>query len=598
MAETPTINTPHPNAVVTCHIALGEDAHELDSAVNILAILVQREVNRIPFARIRIKDGSAATSDFALSDTDTFLPGTKIQVSLGYSSDDVRVFKGIITSVSERVTRRGSEMILEARDEAVKMTLTPRNKHFNDITDSDLATQLIENYGLTAEVESSAVSHQNLVQYNTSDWDFLVSRMDRLGKIILASDGMITAREPDLSSASVLDLEFGDNILEFNATIDARTQVKDVSVSSWNPGSQDMESSDAEVSGNTGGNLSPDDLAGALGIGMVDLRSAASLGAEERQGIANARKLKNVLAKIRGKVKFFGHSEVHAGDVLNLKGLGDRFNGPAFVGGVTHEYAEGGWTTEAILGLSPEWFSHHVSGAVASGMLTPAGPAPAGTATANGGTGLISMVRGLQIGLVTDIVDPDTEFRVKVKLVSVSADEDGVWARVSTLDAGDTRGTFFRPEVGDEVIVGFIQDDPSFPVILGMMHSSALASPIAPASDNNEKGYQSREGLKLNFNDGDKSVTIETPTGKKMTLSESDGVIRMEDENNNILKFESSGITLQSGKDLTIQATGTLSLSGASISMSANADLGLSGTSVSVSGTGSTEIKGALVKIN
>ena len=40
-------------------------------------------------------------------------------------------------------------------------------------------------------------------------------------------------------------------------------------------------------------------------------------------------------------------------------------------------------------------------------------------------------------------------------------DEQGVWARVATLDAGNDRGTFFRPEVDDEVVLGFFHDDPA-----------------------------------------------------------------------------------------------------------------------------------------
>jgi len=55
----------------------------------------------------------------------------------------------------------------------------------------------------------------------------------------------------------------------------------------------------------------------------------------------------------------------------------------------------------------------------------------------------------------------------------ISTSDDGIWARISTLDAGKQRGTFFRPEIGDEVIVGFLNDDPRYPVVLGMVNSSA-----------------------------------------------------------------------------------------------------------------------------
>jgi Rhs element Vgr protein len=582
-------------AVLSCRITLGDPARELDKTVHILSVSVCRAVNRIPFARIRLSDGDVTTGTFALADSETLVPGTRIGIALGYGSDEATVFTGVVTSVSERISSRSSEMIVEARDEAVKMTLVPGNRHFTDLTDGDLATQLIESHGLTADVQTTDVHYQNMVQYNTSDWDFLVSRMDRQGRIVLARDGTVSARQPDLRAKAVADVRFGENLLEFNACVDARTQISALSVSAWNPGAQEMETTDTDYNEDTAGNLSPGELTDALKTPAMDIRSTAPLGQQERQHLADARKMKNVLGKIRGRVKFFGDGNVHAGDVITLKGVGARFSGPAFVGAVTHEYAAGGWTTEATLGMAPEWFAQKAA-AVSAG---PPGLAAApGSATTTGATGLLSMIRGLQIGVVTDIVDPDDEFRVKVRLVGVSADQQGVWARVATLDAGNARGTFFRPETGDEVIVGFIQDDPSFPVILGMMHSSALASPIAPASENDEKGYQSREGLKLTFNDGLKSVTLETPSGKSLVLDEDQGVIRIQDENNNTMRFDGNGITITSGSDLTIQASGTLSLSGASVSMKANSDMDLSAVSVSVSGSGTTEIKGAIVKIN
>ena len=98
----------------------------------------------------------------------------------------------------------------------------------------------------------------------------------------------------------------------------------------------------------------------------------------------------------------------------------------------------------------------------------------------------------MQIGIVVSNEDPDGEHRVRVRMPLVSADEDGTWARVAVLDAGDERGFFFRPEVGDEVVLGFLSDDPRQAVILGMLHSSAKAAPLQGSDDNHEKVFQSR----------------------------------------------------------------------------------------------------------
>ena len=116
--------------------------------------------------------------------------------------------------------------------------------------------------------------------------------------------------------------------------------------------------------------------------------------------------------------------------------------------------------------------------------------------------------------------------------------DDGVWARVASLDAGCDRGFFFRPEVGDEVVVGFLEDDPRRAVILGMLHSSAKAAPLAGSDDNHEKVYQSRSKMRLSFNDEKKMVRLETPGRQPASPSaRRTKAIRIEDQNGNKIEM-------------------------------------------------------------
>src|SRR3546814_9649239 len=117
-------------------------------------------------------------------------------------------------------------------------------------------------------------------------------------------------------------------------------------------------------------------------------------------------------------------------------------------------------------------------------------------------------IQGLQIGVVTGLEgDPEGEDRIMVRLPTINKDDEGIWSRISTLDAGKNRGTFFRPEIGDEVIVGFINNDPRFAVILGMCNSSEKAAPMPRSDDNHEKGYVSRSEMKMIFKEEKKTIT-------------------------------------------------------------------------------------------
>jgi Rhs element Vgr protein len=284
------------------------------------------------------------------------------------------------------------------------------------------------------------------------------------------------------------------------------------------------------------------------------------------QAWASAKLQKQRLAKIRGRVKFMGFPDVLPGTYISLNGVGARFTGAVFVNSVMHEYKDGDWETEVHFGMNPEWFAESVHPDHPSSAL-----------------GMMPSIQGLMFGIVTDIEDPDGEHRVKVKLPVISAEEEGIWARIATLDAGKERGTFFRPEVDDEVVVGFVGNDPRQMVILGMVHSSALAAPLTAAKANDEKGYVSREKMKFIFNDKEKSIKIETPAGKKVTISEQDKFIKIEDEDGNKITMEKAGITIEAAKALTLKG-------GTEVSIEA--------PNVKINGSASTEVKGGMVKIN
>jgi len=208
-------------------------------------------------------------------------------------------------------------------------------------------------------------------------------------------------------------------------------------------------------------------------------------------------------------------------------------------------------------------------------------------------------VSGLQIGVVTSLEDPDGEDRVKARIPMISSDAEGIWARLAALDAGDERGTFWRPEIEDEVVLGFLNGDPRDAIILGMLNSSAKPAPLSGSDDNHEKGIVTRSGMKMIWNDDLISLTIETPAGKKVVLDEDAGSILIEDENGNSLTLNSDGIAYESQADVTIKATGDLKLEGTNVEIKASAELKAEGGAAAEFKAGGTaKLQGAMVQIN
>lgn len=168
---------------------------------------------------------------------------------------------------------------------------------------------------------------------------------------------------------------------------------------------------------------------------------------------------------------------------------------------------------------------------------------------------------GVAPAIVTDINDPDGQGRVKLKL-PWSPDGDGgqgyeAWARIATLFAGNNRGSWFIPDVDDEVLVAFEHGDPRRPYVLGGLWNGKDSPPESMSGNNNKKVIRSRNGVKITLDDqdGQESLKLETPGGQKLTLKDGPGAITIEDSNGNSVKLETAGVTVTAAAKVTVNAS-------------------------------------------
>ena len=560
------------------------DGQALPRNVPVHSIEVIRQANRIPFAKIRLNDGLAAEGDFEYSSSNDFLPGNILTVIAGYADNTQPVFSGVILRQKVGIKSETSWLEVECRDPVVKMTLVKHTRYHEESTDSDVIQNLIGEYdGIEASVLPTDVTHPQLLQYHANDWDFMISRLEANGQICFVTDGTITTVKPDISAEPLTEVTFGNNLLELDAEFDARSQAAGVKATSWNPADQSLaEIEAANPSWEFNNNLTADDMLGATARETDVLIHGGNLSSDALQAWADGALLRSRMAGSRGRARFSGIAEIELGTVLQLSSISDRFNGKVYVTGIRHQFANNNWLTDIEFGLALTPYAELFS----IDHLPSAGLSPA--------------VNGMQVGIVTEIADdPAGENRVRVKIPVAGMDEQGVWARVATLDAGSERGTFFRPEVDDEVVLGFFHNDPAHPVILGMLHSSVKPPPIEPSADNHEKAYVSREGLKLHFDDEQKVITLETPEGNVLALSEDSGGILLEDQNGNSITMDSSGISIVSAGEIKLEASGDLKAEATNSEIKASAEFKAEGgASAEVSSSGTMTIKGSLVQIN
>ncbi|HBG06849.1 MAG: type IV secretion protein Rhs [Geobacteraceae bacterium GWC2_58_44] len=582
---------PTPATPDVCTVAILVDGSQISGEFHVLSVSVLKELNRIPSATIQLRDGEASKSTFVVSNSDHFIPGKSIEIQLGYRAHNESVFKGIVVKHGIKIRKEGSLLTLECRDKAVKMSRGVKSRYFAEKKDSDIMEEIIGSYQLQKDVSPTTPDLKELTQYDCTDWDFVLCRAEANGQVVIVTDGKVTVAPPATGAEPVVTVLFGATLLELDAEIDARRQSIGIKASSWSATEQDLLQVDAKEPAKTAaGNIAPNDLADVIGGGTHEIRHGGKLSQPELQAWADGRLLRERLGKVRGRAKFQGFAGVMPGKIIEVNGIGERFEGKLYVSGVRHTVASGNWETDVQFGLSSDLFAESYN----------LRPLPA--------AGLLPAVSGLQIGVVTALQkDPDGEDRIKVRLPVVSSVEEGIWARIATLDAGKDRGTFFRPEIGDEVVLGFLGDDPRHPVVLGMCHSSAKPAPEAAKDANHRKGYVSRSKMRFIFDDQKKVILLETPGGNKMTLSEADKGIVLSDQNGNKITLDDTGIKIESSKDLTLKAAKEIKVEGMKVELKAqttfkaaaatSAELS-GGSSTTVKGSAMTVIQGGIVRIN
>ncbi len=509
------------------------DGEPMSTEISLMQMSIHKVFNKVASAKMVMLDGSIADREFAISNEDTFQPGKEIIVQLGYHGEVEIVFEGIIVKHSIKVRKTGSSyLIVEAKDKAVELTRARKSAYYINMTDSDVIEQLAASF--VPDIESISFSHKQLVQFDTTSWDFICLRAEANGMLVLTDDGVLSVKTPATDGESVLTATLGDNIFEFEAEMDARRQIQEVTSHSWDYTQQALEESDpGEGSFTENGDLASEDLAAVLAT-EVSLSHSGHLTTEQLQNWADAYALRSKLSKAVGRVRVQGTAAVKPGAMITLDGVGDRFNGDVFVTGVLHIY-DGDWKSDIQFGWKEEWFCSKED-------IT---PRPA--------SGLLAGVNGLQIGVVLDLDDTEDggQYRVKVHVPTITSGNEGIWARVATLDAGPERGVYFRPQVNDEVLLGFLNDDPREPVILGCLHSKDTnKSPLPEQEGTDQYGIVTKEKLKLIFDDTNKTMSLIVPAGageKSIVINTTSGALELKDENQNSIKLAADGITIQAG---------------------------------------------------
>lgn len=581
--------------LVTFEILLG--GKPIKDTVEVLSIKTINTVGRTPEAIIEflLPSGKGGNNPFALSEDKNYRPGAAIEIKLGYNTKNKTIFKGIALGHGVKA-KRDSRPIVQLRCgvKVDKLTVGTKTKAFSKKKDSEIIEAILLKAGLEKSVEATGYEHPQLLQIRQTDWGFITERAAANGLIVYLEDEKVQVKKPAVSGTVELEVSFGGGVFEFEGDIDASWQFPSATAKGWDFATgKETEGGSAEPRLNKQGNISGKKLSEALGLEPATFSSTIPEEASVLKTFASATLLQSRLSAQRGRIVFIGKASPTLNTLIEIKGFGDRFNGNALITSVRHQVVDGTWETEVGYGLPPSW--------AVSQAEKPS-------------TRLNTRINGLQNGTVTKITeDPAKKYRVEVDVPMLGSK---IWARPATFYATAGQGAFFLPEIGDEVVLGFLDDDPRFGILLGSL-PGPMHKPAYEADDQKSiKALTTKAQLKLEMNDDKRAFTLATPGKNTIVISDEDKAITITDEHKNVITMDAGGITLKSSKDIVLNAGGKISLK-ANSEIEANSSRGnvsLTGLHVSgvgkiglvmkgggraeLSASGQTTIKGAMVRIN
>ncbi len=524
---------------------------------------VHYELNKIPFAKLHfIASNPDTTEDDDLLKNAVIAVNDIIEIKVRNGEDPVTLFRGMVFKLEKNVDpEAGFETKIECKDIAVN--LMSQQEVIPDETFNDKMTRFLNHISVENQVTLEVGGDETVSKTsNVTPWDYIVSYLDALGMMTTLREGIFSAFD---STAEVEEAVYvaknGVNVFEFEGR--EEEIVSSVQVRVWNPETQTVDTQEAETQTTAGATPSE-------GTELIDM-SQSNYSTETIQKMTAARAAKNVLASVKGMVKTFGNTTAKYGQYISFEkvnsALDDR---PLLISKEYHTIENGCWNTEYSFGLeSNNSFAENTR---------------ASTTTNTARMGQTNTMGGLQIGIITQLQDdPGNQFRVRVRNTSVSETGDGVWARLASIQAGNGRGGFFIPEVGDEVILGNLNDNPDAPIILGKLYSSANPPPFDITAENYEQGIVTKEETRIVLNDEDKSIEISTKKGNKFLLSDKEKGFILEDENSNKIIMNADGITIESAKDIMLKA---------------GKDIKTEGVKQTIKASAMMEVKGQMIKLN
>ncbi len=476
-----------------------------------------------------------SNADLSLTDSALFDTGKNVEVHMGYVGDLHPMMLGEITAVTPSFPAGGSPTLsITGYDLSHRLRHNrPERFTFKYMNDSAIAAIIAGENRLIPMVDPAPTPPRESVQQTGSDWAFLTELATRnFFKVDVDWDRLLFRFPRPKFDKTIL--EWGKNLSSFSPRLSTSGQFGIAVIRGYDYSlAQKIVSILPAIA--VGDDI--DNIIEKLGSAVIDQLVSFGRYIVRDKNVNNyldaAQLAKSLLVQLlqgmyEGTGTCIGIPRLRAGEQIEVRNVGKRFSGAYTLTKATHTINSSGYQTSFEISQK---FESSLLGRLRRKIKD--APSP----------GEQESVEGPVIGIVENNVDQQGLGRVQLSFPTLSDTNLSNWARVVNMGGGASRGSFWLPEIGDEVLVVFEQGNVDKPLVLGGVWNGTARPPTVNAGMNAHKRIVTRSGMFLEFDDttGAEKITLRDKAGSTITMDSLSGDITIQAMNNVKIQSGPSG---------------------------------------------------------
>lgn len=447
--------------------------------------------------------------------------GSFIQIKIGLEKNSF--FEGQITAIEYLYTAAITPLILIRSYDLLHQLRKRQSVRVHiQVSLKQLAQEFTQDMGIQVIGGETAPTLSRLFQYNQSDLQLLSEVGGSCGKYFFLNNNCL-----NIVSLEGIDnyrtLTFGENLLEAQFSLNAETVTDSVTVTGWNVQRATTHSRTIETP------TAPADVQKNLVSSKVNFKCQRTIvdycASDDIQTDAAAQTEfdKHSLRQVTLRGIAEGDPGLIPGTVIHVNGVETAIAGKYVLTEVNHSID------------SEKGFVSQIS------TIPPLSIQSRANKTAT-------------IGIVSQVSDPDNLGRIKVSLPTFNNVETD-WLQVLSLGAGNNKGQLIVPDVGDNVLLLFVNNEPSQSIVLGGLYGEKeLPKQIVKDGSIVRFVTQTPEGQSLTLDDSDNSIKFKSKNGHSINITPSK--VNISRNNGSFISLTNELITIHSESDMVIEAPG------------------------------------------